>query len=170
MEEIWKAIPGYEGLYQVSNLGNVQRINASNRPYLNGLLKQWTTKDGYKMVSLRNAKGKRKGFLVHRLVAISFVNGYNSDLQVNHKNEIKSDNRADNLEWVTCMENLNYGTRIHRVALSLGKPVVSVKNLIFEKYPSIKEASRVTGVSSANILAVLKGKRKHAGGYVWYYL
>lgn len=68
------------------------------------------------------------------------------------------------------MENLNYGTRIHRVALSLGKPVVSVKNLIFEKYPSIKEASRVTGVSAANILAVLKGKRKHAGGYVWYYL
>lgn len=169
MEEIWKDIPGYENIYQVSNLGNVRRICLSNRPHLNGNLNQWITKDGYKMVSLRNARGKRRGFLVHRLVAFSFVDGYRDGLQVNHKNEIRADNRAENLEWVNCSRNLNYGARKHKVALALAKPVVSIKDGIKKRYAGIKEASRITGICVANISAVLRGKRKHAGGYEWVY-
>ena len=167
--EIWKDIPGYEGTYQVSNFGNIKRISISNRPHLNGIIRQWKTKDGYTMVSLRDSRCRRKGLLVHRLVAFSFVDGYTDNMQVNHKNEIKSDNRAENLEWVTSIQNLSYGTRKDRVILALSKPVVSIKNGVEKRYTGIKDASRQTGVHTANICAVLRGKRHHAGGYVWKY-
>lgn len=101
MEEIWKDIPGYEGLYQVSNLGNVKSL------YNNRLLKLcWrNTKKEYKAVYL--SKKTKKTFFVHRLVAIAFIPNPDNKPCVDHINGDRLDNRVDNLKWVTNKENNN---------------------------------------------------------------
>jgi hypothetical protein len=95
--EIWKDIEGYNGYYQVSNLGNVK--NVQTQKILNGD----TNSIGYKRVVLY--KPIKKRFFVHRLVAYHFVDGYNKNLIVNHKDGNKQNNIADNLEWITHSEN-----------------------------------------------------------------
>lgn len=103
--EIWKDIPNYENLYQISNLGNVKSIRT------NKILKYGYSHNGYKIVCL-----KGKMFRVHRLVAEAFISNTNNYPQVNHKNEIKTDNRVDNLEWCSSSYNINYGDRNNKVA------------------------------------------------------
>ena len=113
--EIWKDINGYEGLYQVSNLGNVKnlkrkvKISKTLEKYKEvpeHILKPVKNKCGYLYVSLAN-NGKVKNFRIHKLVAEEFIPNANKTLQINHINGIKSDNRAENLEWVTCKDNIN---------------------------------------------------------------
>ena len=101
MEEIWKDINGYEGLYQISNLGNI-RSYIRNR---NKNLKYNKTKDNYQRITLTKEKTK-KSYLVHRLVAQAFVPNPLLKKQVNHKDFDVCNNRADNLEWVTARENV----------------------------------------------------------------
>lgn len=111
IEEIWKDILGYEGLYQVSNLG---RVKSFPRPgnwkerILNPIINK-----GYLHVGLRK-DGKEKRFRVHRLVVEAFLGKIPDGFVVNHINEIKSDNRLENLEIVTQKENVNHGTGIAR--------------------------------------------------------
>lgn len=119
MIEIWKDIKGFEGCYQISNLGNVRGLD---RIVLNSknieikikgkVLKQKSDKDGYKLVNL-NVTGKGKiTFKIHRLVALHFIeNDCKEKTQVNHKNLIKNDNRVENLEWVTQTENQRHARR-----------------------------------------------------------
>ena len=102
--EIWKDIPNYEGLYQVSNLGNIKSLNYLRtgkevvlRPRLNG--------NGYYRAVLSN-QGKVKNKYVHRLVMLAFVG--ESELTVNHKNGVKTDNRLENLEYCTRSENMQH--------------------------------------------------------------
>lgn len=106
--EIWKDIPSYNGLYQVSNLGRVY----SN--YYNRLLTPELNR-GYLRVSLSKDK-KAKHYLIHRLVALAFIDNPMNLPCVNHKNEIATDNRADNLEWCDITYNNNYGARIIKAA------------------------------------------------------
>lgn len=117
MDEVWKDIEGYEGLYQVSNTGEVKSLNYRG----NGeskLLKQGTNKKGYKIVSLfKNGKGK--SHRVHRLVAMTFILNPNNYREVNHKDENKYNNNVDNLEWCNAKYNNNYGTRNKRASESL---------------------------------------------------
>ena len=106
MEEIWKDIPGYENVYQVSNLGKVRKIIPGGFY----MLKQ-SCSFGYKQVSLQLNKYKER-IGVHRLVALAFVDGYSEGFVVNHKDENRANNYASNLEWVTPQQN-NLHNDIH---------------------------------------------------------
>ena len=172
-EEIWRDVVGYEGLYKVSNLGNVMSLK-HKKPFL---LKPGKTYDGYLIVRLSNHNKLIKSFLVHRLVSKAFLPNPNNLPQVNHKDEDKTNNRVDNLEFCTKFYNNHYGTCIERISKTLtnrkdlSKPVLQFdinKNLLNE-YQSVREAERNTGIQSGNICRVCKGKRKYAGGFIWKY-
>ena len=115
-KEIWKDIPNYEGMYQVSNLGRVKSLKRGKQHFL----KCWEHCSGYIHVGL-SINFKRKTFKVHRLVMLAFVG--ESDLQVNHKNGIKADNRLENLEYCTRSENI-----IHAFKIGLAKGLKGEKN------------------------------------------
>lgn len=102
--ERWKPIFGYDGMYEVSDLG---RVRSSKSGELK-LMRASKDKGGYSIVCLYR-DGKRKPFLVHRLVASAFIPNYNIfNTDINHINECKSDNRVENLEWCTALYNSNY--------------------------------------------------------------
>ena len=117
MKEMWKDIPGYERLYQVSNLGNVRSLNY-NRTGEIKLLKQIPDKGGYKTIQLCK-NGKPKHCKIHRLVAMAFIPNPNNLPAVNHKDENPSNNNVNNLEWCTIAYNNNYGTKKERLSESL---------------------------------------------------
>ena len=101
--EIWEDIEGYEGIYQVSSLGKVKSLNF-NHTKKEKILKPFFNRDGYLSVNLYK-EGKRKQYLVHRLVAKVFIPNPENKLEVNHKDEDKTNNKVENLEWVTSKEN-----------------------------------------------------------------
>ncbi len=110
-EEVWKDIAGYEGIYKVSNLGNIKSFRKNKET----VLKPYTTSQGYKQARLFK-DGKSKGFFVHRLVAQAFLPNPESLPCINHKNEVKDDNRLENLEWCSYKYNSNYGTSKQRIS------------------------------------------------------
>ena len=105
--EQWKEIPGYEGIYEVSNYGQVKRIKDEHNTYAGKILAGGFDEDGYHLVLLYKG-GKRRMFKVHRLVAQAFIPNPDNLPQVNHKNTRKWDNAADNLEWSTAKHNINH--------------------------------------------------------------
>ena len=121
--EIWKDISGYENKYQVSNFG---RIKSLQRDVISGrggfrtvkekILKPKIDRYGYLTIDLRDQNQIRKTLKIHRLVAIAFISNPENKIQVNHKNESKTDNTIQNLEWTTPLQNSNYGTRTERSA------------------------------------------------------
>lgn len=166
--EVWKDIPGYEGLYQVSNMGRVKSLER-----VSGYLRKETILggeriwNGYVRVSLHK-DGKYTRFRLHRLVLSTFspVEGMER-LQVNHIDENKENCRLDNLCWMTAKENNNHGTHNERLAKSKQKPILCVElNRVFD---SAKAAETELGIARQNISHVLKGKRPVAGGYHWRY-
>ena len=112
----WKDIPGYEGLYQVSNLGEIKSLNYRNTGK-EKIIKPRKNKGGYLRVVLCK-NGKQKDFLVHRLVAVAFIPNHNNYNQVNHKDENPSNNNVNNLEWCTSKYNSNYGNRNKKLSES----------------------------------------------------
>ena len=106
--EIWKDIPGFEGRYYISNMGRVKSVRPGWGVYI---MKQYDT-GGYYTIQLGNTQ---KRYYVHRLVAEAFVPNPDNKPQVNHINEDKHDNRAENLNWMTRSENCNWGTRNQRI-------------------------------------------------------
>ena len=170
MMEIWRDIPGYAGIYQVSNLGNIKRLAGHNGRYSQSehLLKTTIGKNGYLHVTLTK-NSICKCFAVHRIVALVFVFNPYKFHWINHKNEIKTDNRAENLEWCTAKYNNAYGTGRERAAKSRSKAVgqYTTGGILVATYDKIKDAREKYG---SHIFSVLAGKRKTAGGFVWKYV
>ena len=168
MTEIWKQIDGYNNRYFVSNLGNVKSIYANKEK----ILKPFFNHDGYLIVDLRSP-GFRKSVSVHRLVAIAFLPNPNNLLEVNHKDENKTNNCVENIEWCTTKYNCNYGTRNERKGENCKKKIFSVdKNNEIKHYNSVKEAEELTGILRTNISKALSDnypQNKTAGGKRWFY-
>lgn len=166
MEEIWRPIKDYEGLYDVSNLGNVYSYRLKRN------LKLSKDKIGYIRIGLQKTDRKDvKLFYVHRLVAQAFIPNIENKPFINHKDENKQNNNVFNLEWCTIEENMNYGTRNKRIGKSNKNSVYFSKKIrcidTNTIYPSISEASRQTKIPSSNICKCYKGEREIAGGYKW---
>ena len=165
MSEIWKDITGFVGLYKVSSLGNVQSLNY-NRTGNIKQLKPVPNKKGYLQVLLCNGKIRRRVF-VHRIVAIEFIPNDKRLSEVNHINEIKTDNRAINLEWCDTLYNNNHGTRNKRLSKAINQLTLSGE--LINTFEGIREAERITGIKNQSISQCCKGKYKKAGGYIWEY-
>lgn len=156
---IWKQIKDFPN-YEVSSDGQVKSF-AQTKPKI---LKSALTGSGYSFVSL----GRRNQHMIHRLVAQAFIPNPDNLPQVNHINEDKTDNRVENLEWVTPKENANHGTGIARKIEKQRMPVKAIcietgQELIFE---SMMDAER-NGFYSGHISACVKGKHKSHKGYTW---
>ena len=169
--EIWRNIKNYEGLYQVSNLGRVRSLKYNKVK----LLKTNINSDGYYNVKLYK-DGVTKSFRVHRLVWETFNGDIPEGMQVNHINEIKTDNKIENLNLLTPRENHTWGTCVKRIKAKTtngkcSKPVLqfTLDNILVKEYPSIKQAERETGFSNSYISACCKGKYKQAYGFKWQY-
>lgn len=162
MEE-WREI---DDRYSVSNLGRVK----SNYANKERILKPYFNKCGYLMVDLRHPS-TRKSVSVHRLVAFAFIPNPDNLKEVNHKDEDKTNNRVDNLEWCDTKYNCNYGTRNIRKGLNCRKRICSVDSdgeVIH--YGSRLEASESTGIDATSISKALKSIAQHtAGGLLWFY-
>ena len=161
--EIWKDIKEYEGLYQVSNEGNVKSLQNNKEKNL----KPVSDKYGYLHVILcKNCE--HKNYFIHRLVAAAFIpNPYNLP-QVNHKDEDRHNNNVNNLEWCDAKYNINYGTRNLKSSISQGKKVKCIETNVI--YNSTKDAERQTGINQSNIVKACKGKYKTSGKYHWEYV
>lgn len=159
INEEWKDIEKYEGLYQVSTLGNIKNTRSGNI-----LIPQDCR--GYLRVKLHK-NGDFDNKLVHRLVAETFIPNLENKQQVNHIDENKTNNRVDNLEWVTRKENCNYGTRNERISKSKYKPVQCSNGII---YDSMLSASQKLNIPPAHISRVCRGLRKSTRGYSFKYL
>lgn len=178
--EMWKDIQGYEGLYQVSSLGRVKSLERK----LKGTWKGRTKRDSkilaqgldyrYPLVTL-HINGIVRTVHVHRLVAETFLKRNNLFDIVNHLNEVKTDNRASNLEWCTQKENVNYGTAIkRRSAKSMNNPRIckpvaqcDLEGSIIAVFPSQCAAARAIKGKVDAIQNCAKGRSKSSYGYKW---
>ena len=176
--EEWRDVVGYEGLYQVSDQGRVKSLERKLPHWRGGeqikkerILNPGIDRDGYLKLNLC-AGGKTRTFFVHRLVCQVFHENPDNKPQVNHINEDKTDNRACNLEWCTCKQNINHGSRNERVAKALGKPIGQYKldGQLIKVWPSAYMVERQTGFSQACIWGVANGRYKQAYGYIWKYV
>ena len=181
--ETWKDVKGYEGLYQVSNLGRVRSLgricngksNSVNRKR-SRILTQEVTRFGYCRVRLYSSDGISKHYQTHRMVVEAFIRPLKNDEQVNHINEIKTDNRLENLEICNAEYNCNYGMRNAHLSEKnkqnkhLWCKAVIQKNKdgeIIARYDSRLDASKATGVDDSHIAYCCSGKRRTAGGFIW---
>ena len=168
MEE-WKDIQGFEGKYMVSNLGRVKSLNYRNTGK-EGIMKGVADKYGYLLVQLYK-DGKIKRCLVHRLVATAFLENPEGYTEVNHLDENKQNNCMDNLEYCSRSYNLTYNDRAKKIGKKLSKPVFSVdkESGLIMWWQSAIEASRQTSIAQSHICDCCNGKRKSAGGHIWFY-
>ena len=167
--EIWKPVRNYEGLYEVSNMGRVKSLNYK-RTGKERILKAGKSGNGYLQVNLYK-DGNREQPLVHRLVATAFLDNTDNLPEVNHKDEDKTNNCVENLEYCSRLYNMNYGTGSKRSAEKRSKPVFSVdkKSGLIMWWESAKEAERCTGINNGNIINCCQGRQKSAGGHYWFY-
>jgi len=167
-KEIWRNIPSYEGIFEISNFGRVKSIARNGT--LGGVLRGTFTELGYHRYLL-SANGVKKSFFAHRIVASVFIPNPQKYPFVNHKDENPSNNYVENLEWCDAKYNTNYGNGIKRRSESRYKKVYQFDkdgNLI-KVWNSGTELSSETGYTHSRICEVANGNRKSAYGYIWSY-
>jgi len=196
MEEIWKDVVGYEGLYQVSNLGRVKSLGFDKWHKGKILKPSYDSKGNYLFIGL-HADGKVTQRNVHRLVAETFIPNPNNLPCVNHIDEIKTNNRVDNLEWCTIEYNSNYGnakknmiesrrknndqeeinkkikeSKKRNCSFSCEKPVAqyTMDGILVATYDSATDAERKTGISRGGIQRCCIGRYSQARGFIWKYI
>ena len=154
-------IENYEGLYAVTSCGKVWSYR--NKKFL----KPATDKDGYQIVCLCK-NSQKKMCRIHRLVAEAYLPNPDNLPQVNHKDENKTNNCLQNLEWCDAKYNHNYGTGNNRGAISRKKPILQydLNGNFIREWPSATDVGKEV---QANIVNCLKGKVKTAYGYTWKY-
>lgn len=173
---MWKTLD-FNPAYEVSDLGEVRKIDNKYYP------KFQKDKDGYVYCSLSMGNGIKKKFRVHRLIAHAFIPNPQNKPEVNHKNSIRNDNRADNLEWVTRSENEKHAFRGNRnqemrdkaresIKFAIAASEIKVRQIdpknqkVVGEYKSMTEAERQTGINHRNISRAC-AKQGTAGGYIW---
>ena len=160
--ETWKSIAGYEGIYEVSDQGRVKSLKFGKEKILKPRDNNW----GYLQVNLYK-DGHVKTVKVHRLVAEAFIPNSQGLETVNHKDEVKTNNVASNLECMTRGDNVAYSQP------QLAKRSVQMfdrQGNLLATFPSLIEAERVTGIAHQSISECCLGKLKSAGGYKWRYI
>ena len=188
MEEIWRDIEGYEGLYQVSNLGNVLSMNYRHLGYMKNLTPK-VNNGGRLWVELMK-DGVRRQFLIHRLVATAFIPNENNLPQINHKDENPKNNRVDNLEWCTHRYNMEYTMRRHpdrypgfngivprrpeRCRKNGKRTAFPVNQLtkageLVRQWPNSVSVKLEMGWSDWSVSECCRGNRKTAYGFKWQY-
>ena len=155
--------------YTITDDGRVFSLNYHKEGYKKEM-KQRNNIKGYKIVYL-SSHSKDKSFFIHRLVSLAFIPNPDNLPQVNHKDENKSNNRVENLEWCSNYYNSHYMDKVERSAKAHWKPVKQfTKDGVFiREWDSIKEASETLQMSSGYIVDTLKGRHKQAYGYIWRY-
>lgn len=178
--EVWRPVIGYEGFYDVSNLGNVRSVDRfiyqinrwgglTKRLLKGRIIKQATINGGYKVVGL-SKNGETKQKFVHILAAKAFIPNPNNYPIINHKDENPSNNNLDNLEWCTVQYNTTYGTGIERMVEKTSKKVYqyTLEGELVNIYSSTQECAR-NGYHQGNISMCCNGKRPTHKGYRWSY-
>lgn len=173
MTEIWKDIEGFEGRYQISNLGNVKSLRYGGRGEPKNLVPKVNNK-GYEWVELF-ANGKKSYRQIHRLVAAAFIPNPNNEPVINHKDENIRNNCVDNLEWCDQGYNTRYSLNLHHRERSIRKhkrPIAQIdKNGNTVKiWDYSRQVEKEGNMSQWSILQCCAGKRKTAYGYTWHYV
>lgn len=173
--EIWKDVVGYEGIYQISNLCRIKsmprlwKLNSKGKTMMNEKILKWMTDfHGYLVVELRN-NGDRKGGFSHRLIAQAFIQNPENKPEINHINGIKNDNRIENLEWCTKLENIQHscrtGLRRDNRGIthyrSLPVMVIDEKNVSVTSYCSMSMAAKYLGVKPSSVCRYVRKNRKY---------
>ena len=178
MIEKWKDIKEFEGLYQISDKGNVKSLeryivmkNGKSRFYPEKILKHGKNNRGYHKVELYTLDSKKTTHLIARLVAEAFIENPNNLPEVNHKDENKKNNFINNLEWCTEIYNSNYGTKGQRISdkNSLTTYQYSLNGELITIYKSTLEAQRITGFDRVSIQQCCTNSLKTSNGFVWSY-
>ena len=174
MDEVWKAIKGYEGLYEVSDWGRVRSLgrfvnakNGSKRWVKGKMLEPQLAGMGYYTVQL----GLKNSKYIHRLVAEAFIPNPNNYPEVNHKDENKLNNKIGTLEWCPHRYNLSYGTCNARTAIGLNKTVYQYKvdGELCGIWPSASMCAKFTGFNRGHICNCCLGRCETHKGYIWSY-
>lgn len=172
--EIWKDVPGYSGLYQVSNYGNIKSVARDGTK--GGLLKPCKSLNGYLFVRLSN-NGKVKTTYIHRIVGKVFCKNDDEQLQINHIDGNKTNNMFSNLEWVTPKENTQHCINVLHKGRKSGYENKRAKKIgcfkdgeLVATFYGSRDAQRETGINAGNIASCLSNRLKTAGGYKWKYL
>ena len=186
-KEVWKFINGYEGAYEVSNSGKVRSCNrtisCSNGRQLKRqgvILHPATNRDGYLQVAL-SKDNKLKSYLVHQLVGLAYIPNPENKYTLNHKDGIKANCAASNLEWATKAEQAQHSLRTGLRTMpnvwggktgglhGAHKPVYqcTLNGTVIRRFESIVEAGTAVSIHPSGITGVCRGKHKTAGGYKW---
>lgn len=165
MEE-WRDVVGYEGMYQVSNLGNVKSVQRlvwnpgknCYRTQYSRLLRKIPDRKGYLRVSL-SKEGTIHQELIHRLVALAFIPNPNSLPRINHKDECTSNNSVENLEWCDNRYNVNYGSHNLHISQTQSIPILQydLEGNFIKEWASSREVEKELGYSNVNILRCCNG-------------